>query len=70
MKRPITEANAATVQAWCRQHDWGRQAQIATMDGELSIRYLIDEYRDEDGVLHSELRHFNDIEDVRAWAGY
>jgi len=70
MKRPITESNAAKVQAWCRQHDWGRQAQIATIDGQLSIRYLIDEYRDEDGVLHSELRHFNDIEDVRAWAGY
>jgi hypothetical protein len=70
MSRPITEANAAKVQAWCRQHDWGRQAQIATMDGQLSVRYLIEEHRDEGGVLQSELRHFDDIEELRAWAGY
>ena len=70
MNRPITIENAATVQAWCRQHDWGRQAQVATIDGELSVRYLIENYRDEDGVLQSELRHFDDIEDLRAWAGY
>lgn len=70
MERPITEANAAIVQAWCRRHDWGRQAQIATMDEQLTIRYIIEWYRDEDGVLQSELRHFDDIEEIRAWAGY
>lgn len=71
MSRPITAENAATVQAWCRQHDWGRQAQVATINGRMIMCYLIDTSSNEAGnAWISKLVRFDDIDELRAWAGY
>ena len=70
MSNPITPKNSAALENWCRSHDWGRQARIATLEGRVFVCYLIELTRDAGGVLRSELCRFDDIDDLRAWAGY
>jgi len=52
---------AATVEGWCRLHDWGRAAWV---DGD-TVHGLLD-IRSDGSVAETAVS----VRDIRAWAGY
>jgi hypothetical protein len=48
---------------WAMQHDW-----YSHCNGD--VVYVLERSTDKDGKQHSQLLAFNDLQELRNWAGY